>query len=399
VKIEDVRCTVVGTAWRELTFVELITDTGITGLSEVRMVNKTNTLLSCIHELAPRYVIGSSPFDTARLAWNIQRAEYGRAGEVAQSALSAFEVACWDIIGQAVGRPIHEIIGGKFRDRVRAYANGWYQADRDPAAIAALATGVVDRGYRALKVDPFGAAHGSMSPSERRSALDIVAAVREAVGPDVEIMVEMHGRFSSGEAARIVRQLEQFDPAWVEEPIPPEQPEAMRRLRASTHVEIASGERVHTLHEFAPWVEEGLIDIVQADLTHFGGFQPMIHLAAWADAHYLQMAPHNVCGPVGTAANIQLAASIPNYRILEHFNDFADPWVSELVDSAPFVSKDDGCFAISDRPGLGLRLNHEVCAEHPASRAHFALFESGWEKRASGAARPESWMHQSGPTA
>jgi galactonate dehydratase len=129
-KIVDLQTTVVGTPWRELTFLELETDSGLVGLGEVRMVNKTDTLLACIHELAPRYVVGTDPFDVERLAWNIQVAEYGRPGEVAMSALAAFEVACWDLVGQALGVPIWKLLGGSFRSRVPAYANGWYHTER-----------------------------------------------------------------------------------------------------------------------------------------------------------------------------------------------------------------------------------------------------------------------------
>src|SRR5262245_56262282 len=166
-KITDARITVVGAPWRELTFLELSTDTGLTGVSEVRMVNKTETLVACIRELAPRYVIGSDPFDVERLTWNIQRAEYGRPGEVAQSALAAFDVACWDLMGQSLGVPVWKLLGGKFRERVAAYANGWYQAERDPEKIASLANRVVARGYRALKLDPFGAASAELSAPDR----------------------------------------------------------------------------------------------------------------------------------------------------------------------------------------------------------------------------------------
>ena len=132
------------------------------------MVNKTETLVACIRELAPRYVIGSDPFDVERLAWNVQRAEYGRPGEVTQSALAAFDVACWDLMGQSLGVPVWKLLGGKFRERVPAYANGWYQAEREPAKIAALAKQVVARGYRALKLDPFGAASAELPPADRR---------------------------------------------------------------------------------------------------------------------------------------------------------------------------------------------------------------------------------------
>jgi len=177
VKIVDARTTVVGTPWRELVFLELTTDNGLTGLGEVRMVNKTDTLLACIHELAPRYVIGSSPFDVERLAWNVQRAEYGRPGEVTQSALSAFDVACWDLMGQSLGVPVWKLLGGSVRERVPAYANGWYQAERDPATIAGLAKKVVARGYRAFKLDPFGAAHAELSAPERRRVVGTMSAV------------------------------------------------------------------------------------------------------------------------------------------------------------------------------------------------------------------------------
>ncbi len=127
--------------------------------------------------------------------------------------------------------------------------------------------------------------------------------------------------------------------------------------------------------------EQGLVDVVQADLTHFGGFTGLRRLAGWAEAYELPLAPHNVCGPVGTAANVHFAVATPNHLILEHFNDFADPWVSELVDVAPAVDPIDGCFAVPSSPGLGLRLDHDACAEHPRTRAGIFLFEEGWERR------------------
>ncbi len=372
-KVADVRVLVVGAPWRELTFVELVTDTGLVGVGEARMVNKTSTLLARIDELAPRYVIGSDPFDVERLAWNILRADYARPEEVTQSALAGFEVACWDIMGQALGVPIWKLLGGRMRDRVPAYANGWYQADRDPKAIATLARNVVDRGYRALKLDPFGSASAEISAPDRRLAVDILAAVREAVGADVQIMVEMHGRFTPSAAARVAALLEPYDPEWIEEPVPPENPKALARVRAATPLAIATGERAHTPEDIRPFIEGGLVDVIQVDLSHFGGFLAMKRLAGWADAYSLLLAPHNVCGPVGTMANLHFAVSTPNYKVLEHFNDFADPWVQDLVDSPPSVSAADGCFSLPDRPGLGLRLNHDVCAKHPRTGGRIRL--------------------------
>ena len=379
--IVDLRITIVGTPWRELVFVELMTNDGRIGVAEVRMVNKTDTLVACIRELATRYVIGADPFDVERLAWNIQRAEYGRPGEVTQSTLSAFDVACWDLMGQSLGVPVWKLIGGRFRARVPAYANGWYQAEREPGAIATLATQVVERGYRALKLDPFGAASAELSAAERRRAESIIASVRDAVGPDVAILVEMHGRFTTATAVRVAAMLEPYDPEWIEEPVPPENAAALARVRQSTRIPIATGERAHTIGDIREFIETGVADVVQVDLTHFGGFLPMKQLAGWADAHYLLMAPHNVCGPVGTMANVHFAVATPNYKVLEHFNDFADPWVHELVDAAPRVDARDGCFEAPERPGLGVSLNHDACAAHPRTGGRIRLFEQGWERR------------------
>jgi galactonate dehydratase len=167
--------------------------------------------------------------------------------------------------------------------------------------------------------------------------------------------------------------------------VPPENPETTARVRSATKLTIASGERAHTPEDIRPFIEKSLIDIVQVDLTHFGGFLAMKRLAGWASAYSLLLAPHNVCGPVGTIANVHFAVSTPNYKVLEHFNDFADPWVQELVDYPPTVDASDGCFSLPERPGLGLSLNHDVCARHPRTGGRIRLFEHGWERRGFGA--------------
>ncbi len=379
-KITGFRTIVVGAPWRELTFVEIDTDEGIVGTGEVRIVNKTSTLVAAIRELGDRYVVGSDPFDTSRMMWNIQRAEYGRPGEVAQSALAAFEVACHDVVGQALGVPVWKLLGGRFRDRVPAYANGWYQVERDPSAYRDAASAVIERGYRAVKVDPFGAASAELAPDERRRAVALLESVRETVGDDVEIYVEMHGRFTGAESVRVARAIEHVEPGWIEEPVPPENAAALRQVRLGTHLPIATGERHHLLHDVRELLELGVVDVLQCDLTHFGGLTPMRTLAGWADVHYVQLAPHNVCGPVGTMAALHLAVATPNVKVIEHFNDFADPWVQELVDHAPTVG-DDGCFAVPERPGLGLRLDHDACAARPATGGTIRLFTPGWERR------------------
>ncbi len=380
-KIVGVETVVVGAPWRELTFVELVTDQGLRGVGEARMVSKTDTLLACIEEMAGRHVVGMDPFDVERLAWRFHWAEYGRAGEVTQTALAAFDIACHDLMGQALGEPVWRLLGGRFRDRVPAYANGWYQGRRDPQAFARLAGKVVERGYRGLKVDPFGAAAAEIDPRQLGLATEIVAAIRDQVGPDVAIMVEMHGRFTPAAAVRAARALEPYQPEWIEEPVPPYNPAGLRRVRAATWLPIATGERIHVLPEFRELFEHGLVDVVQADLSHFGGFTGLRKLAAWADAYDLLLAPHNVCGPVGTAANVHFAIATGAYKVLEHFNDFADPWIAEVVDGAPRVDPSDGCFPLPTAPGLGVRLDRDAAARHPRTHGYLNLVEEGWELR------------------
>jgi galactonate dehydratase len=383
-RITDVRTTIVGTPWRDLVFVELETDSGLVGTGEVRPLNKTDSFAAVVGELASRYVLGTDPFDVERLAWSIERLEYGRPSEHGQSALAAFDLASWDLIGQHLRVPVWQLIGGRFRDRVPAYANGWYQADYEPARIAELAMGVVARGYRAMKLDPFAAASVRLSAAQLRAAVGVVAAVREAVGTDIDLMIEMHGRFSPDTAAQVAAAIEPFAPRWIEEPVPPENAATLARVRRATNTSIATGERIHTIWDAVPFVEGGDVDIIQADLTHFGGFTGMRRLAGWTEAHYLTLAPHNVGGPVATAANVQFAVATRNVDIVEHFNDFADAWVSELVDHAPAVDPSDGCFGLPDGPGLGLHLDHDACARHPYTGARLQLFVEGWQKREGG---------------
>jgi galactonate dehydratase len=372
---------VVGTPWRELTIVQVNTDEGVSGLGEVRMVNKTDTLIAAIEELGHRYVIGMDPFDVARLAWNVQIAEYGLPGEVGQSALAAFDIACWDIMGKALGEPIWRLLGGAFRDTVPAYANGWYQGDRDPNQIAAMASQVVARGYRGLKIDPFGAAASTLSLHEHRASREILESVRSAVGPDVEIFVEMHGRFTGATAAIVATEVANIRPGWLEEPTLPLDIGGLRQVRAVTPFPIALGERIHHAEELRPFLEQHLVDIVQVDVTHHGGITGFMRLVGWTNAYNVQLAPHNVCGPIGTAAALHCCIAAPNVKTLEHFNDFADAWVHDIVDGAPRVDQLSGTFAKPTRPGLGLELDESIVQQHPRTGGRLALYQPGWEKR------------------
>lgn len=378
-KISEMRTYVLGTPWRNLTIVELETDEGLTGLGEVRMVNHTEALLGYLRAALPRHILGSDPFDVESLVHRMTRHDYGRPAEIEMSALACVEIACWDIMGKALGMPVYRLLGGAVRDRVKAYANGWYQVDRTPEDFHAAARRVIERGYRALKVDPFGAGMFELDPEETARSLALVEAVRDAVGPDVELLVEMHGRFSPATAIRIAGLLRPYAPSWIEEPVPPENLRALAKVAAHTDIPIATGERLFTRYDYRELFELQAVDVIQTDITQSGGLWEAKKLAGAAETHYLLMAPHNVGGPVSTAANLHFAATTVNFKIQEHFNDFADPFVKECAPGVPEV--DDGYFPLPDGPGLGVTLDHDALSAHPRTPDGFDLFQPGWERR------------------
>jgi galactonate dehydratase len=378
-KITNVRPLVLGTPWRNLTFVVVETDEGISGVGEVRMVNHTEALLGFLREAVPHHVLGADPLASEALVQRLWRRDYARAGEIAMSAIAVLEMACLDIAGKALGVPVHRLLGGPVRDRVEAYANGWYTVERTPEEFHAAAGRVVAKGYRALKLDPFGSAQGDLEPAELREALALVEAVRDAIGSDRKLLVEMHGRFTAAAAIRISRALEPFDPFWVEEPVGPDNAKAMAKAAAGIRVPVATGERLHTRHEFRELLELGAVDVIQPDVTMCGGIRETCKLAAWAEVYGVTVAPHNVGGPVGTAAALHVAAATPNFLLLEHFNDFGEAFVKDAAPGNPEVV--DGFFALPDAPGLGVTIDEEVIAANPRRDVMFDLYAEDWQFR------------------
>ncbi|MCX7623331.1 MAG: mandelate racemase/muconate lactonizing enzyme family protein [Thermomicrobium sp.] len=378
-RIVDVKTYVLGTAWRNLTFVEVHTDEGISGVGEARMLNHTDALLGYLAEAVPNHVLGSDPFRIEDLVFRMMRNDYARPDYVMMSGIAAIEIACWDIVGKALGQPVYQLLGGAVRDRIKAYANGWYTVERTPEEFAEAARRAVARGYRALKLDPFGAGYYELDLEEKRRAVALVEAVREAVGPDVEILIEMHGRFNPATAIEMARLLEPYRPGWIEEPVPPHNLAALKKVAEQVTIPVATGERIHTRYDFRELFELQAADIIQPDITHLGGLLETKKLAAWADAYYVLVAPHNVCGPVGTAANLHLAACTTNFKIQEHFNDFAEEFVKAAAPGLPEVV--DGYFPLPSGPGLGVELDHAVVAQHPRRRIFFNLFAEDWHRR------------------
>ena len=195
-KITSITTHVLGTPWRDLTFVQVHTDEGLTGVGETRMLGHTQALLGYLAEAERNHIVGSDPFAIESLVQRMKYGDYGRAGEIVMSGIGCVEVACWDIVGKALGVPVYKLLGGAVNDRVKAYANGWYTVERSPEEFHAAARRVVERGYRALKFDPFGEGRFELTHEERMRSVSLVEAVRDAVGPEVEILVEMHGRFA-----------------------------------------------------------------------------------------------------------------------------------------------------------------------------------------------------------
>jgi galactonate dehydratase len=371
---------VVGTPWRNLTYVQVHTDEGLTGVGETRMLGRTDALVGYLREAEANHIAGSDPFAIEDLVRRMKYGDYGRAGgEIVMSGIAVVEMACWDIKGKALGVPVWELLGGKVTDRVKAYANGWYTTERTPEAYHKAAQEVVARGYRALKIDPFGTGHFELDHAQSLYSVSLIEAVRDAIGPETELMLEMHGRFSPATAVRLAHELAPFEPAWLEEPVPPENLKAWEKAAAKVDIPVATGERIHDRIEFRELFESQAADIIQPDLGHIGGILETRKLAATAETHYILVAPHHVGGSVLTAASLQLAACTPNFKILEHFNDFADAEIKKVVRGAPAVV--DGYFEVSRAPGLGVELDAEAAAEFPQQRARFDLWADGWEQR------------------
>ncbi len=381
-KISKMTPMVMGTPWRNLTFLKLETDEGLVGVSEVRSI-RTDALLGYLKQIEKRYVLGSDPFNVEQL---VQRAfvdDFLRVNDITGAGIALVEMACWDIIGKAVNQPVYKLLGGACRDRIKTYANGWYTVERTPAAFEEAVKKVVARGYLGLKVDPFGSGFYEMERAEKNKSISLIEAIRGTVGPDVEIMIEMHGRFSPATAIDLSRDLEKFKPSWVEEPVPADNLEAMAKAAAKINIPVAAGERIHTRHETRRLLELGALDVLQTDITMSCGILEGKKIAAMADAYYVTFAPHNTGGPVSTAACLHLAACTPNFKIQEHFNDFVDAWVKDAAKGPGYPEVKDGYFPLPSGPGLGVTLNEDFIREHPTQGETFNLFKEDWHRRQS----------------
>lgn len=360
-KIIDVKTFIVDCFRTNWVFVKVYTDKGIDGVGEGTLEYKEHALAAAIEHLKS-YLLGKDPRNIEKIYAECYRDAYWRGGVVLMSALSAIEMALWDILGKSLDVPVYQLLGGKVRDKIRIYANGWFAGAKEPEEFAAAAKKAAERGITALKWDPFGKSFMQISNADFKKAIACIKAVREAVGDEVDLLIEGHGRFDVPTGIKIAKALEPFNIMWFEEPVPPNNLEALKAVRDKSPVPISAGERLYTRYDYLNLFKDRCADFIQPDVSHAGGIMELKKIAAMAEAHYIPFAPHNPSGPVACAATLQLAACCPNFLILEIM--LTD------VDYRKFITNEnlkfeDGCILIGDKPGLGIELNEEECLKHP----------------------------------
>ncbi len=342
-------------------FVKLETDEGIYGVGEATVEMRETTVASAVDELG-RYLAGKDPFAIEHHVHLMNRDSYWRTGVILRTAISAVEGALFDIKGKALGVPVYELLGGRCRDRVKCYANGWFVGARTPRQFAEKAAAAVELGFRALKFDPFGSGYRSLEPEERQRAVDTVTAVREAVGPDVDLLIEVHGRLDVPTSVAMAARLEPLRPYWYEEPVPPESIAALAEVRRRIAIPVASGERFYEPARFAEALQREALDFLQPDVCHVGGLLETKRIAGMASFYEKSVSPHNPNGPVCNAMTLQIAASTPNFGMLETM-------MSDVTWRGDIVREDlelvDGYMTIPSKPGLGIEFNEEEAARYP----------------------------------
>lgn len=378
-KITAIDTYIAGNPWKNWLFAKVSTDEGIHGVGEGTLNYFGKTVESAIHELSP-LVLGMDPFQVEILSQRLTRDVYSEGAQIHMCAVAAIEIACWDIVGKACNQPIYNLWGGRCHEKLRAYANGWYRGPRTPESFAEKAKAVAKRGYTALKFDPFGSNWRMLPRYEFDLSLDIIRAVRDAVGPSVDLLIEAHCRFNVSTAIEFSNAMASLRPAWFEEPVVHTNIPAMIEVARRSPVPVATGESLSTKQQFAELLQHNAVNILQPEPLNLGGIFAARKIADMVDAHLGVIAPHSAQGPVCSAACAQLNASLPNFFIHEIFDEFNEPWEKQIVTHP--VEVVDGYIPVSERPGLGTDLNIEEIRKHPYQQENYLpLFKPGWEKR------------------
>lgn len=359
-KITGVRTVAVGAGWRNYIYVLIDTDRGVTGLGEASLGGQTNAVLGALKDLEP-LLLGADPFRIEHIWQQAYRHAFWHGGVTFISALAGVEVALWDIKGKALGVPISTMLGGLTRDKIRAYANG--PRGTAPDELARSAADLVARGFSALKFTPFEATPLLAGRRFINDAVEKTRAVREAVGPDVELMVDGHGRLSPAVAVRAAEALAEFNLMFFEEPCLPEHAAAMGRIAKKSPIPIATGERLYTRWDHLDLLGSRKIGVLQPDIIQSGGIFEARKIAALAEMHFVSVAPHNPWSWVNTVASLHLDAVIPNFLIQEVIAD-PEPWKDAVVLNPPVMDA-DGYFRPPAAPGLGIELDLQAAKRFP----------------------------------
>jgi L-alanine-DL-glutamate epimerase-like enolase superfamily enzyme len=369
-------------------WVKIETDAGITGLGEC--VHGGKQAIAIIHEVREQ-LVGRDPFRIDALFEELRRAHVfdgGFAGALI-TALTGIEIALWDLKGKALKAPIYDLMGGKFRDKIRVYADCQVDPGMDFQAIQRVVDGVLERGFTALKIDlDIGAYSESRirtdaaganvdfaraarfkdafnyTASEREHALmvETVDMVTRAAGKDIDVAADVHTRLDVPSAVRLVRDLEKYHLLWLEEPVPPENVDAMREVKRATSTPICAGENLYLRHGFRELLEKQAVDIIMPDIPKCGGLSECRKIANLAELYYVPFAPHNVASPIGTMASCHVCASVPNFLVIEFHWLTRDYWSTIITDKVDIIQ--DGYIALTDRPGIGLELDETVARAH-----------------------------------
>lgn len=378
-KIIGVRTFVVGNpppgfGGRYFIFLKLQTDSGIEGLGEVYSVPFHPSLVErMLADVVERCVVGREPWDIERIWRSVYSSGFTQHPDLTMMGLlSGIEMACWDIIGKDAGQPVYKLLGGRVHERLRSYTYLYPKpGDRtnvyaDPVLAAERAAEYVAMGFTAVKFDPVGpytAFDGrQLGLADLERSETFMRMLREAVGTKADLLFGTHGQMTASGAIRLARRIERYDPLWLEEPIPPDNPREMAKVARATTIPIATGERLASKYDFQRILEEGAASILQMNLGRVGGILEGKKIAAMAEACHVQIAPHLYCGPVVGAANIQLAACSPNFLIQEGILDWSGFHARILKQP---IRWQDGYIIPPDGPGLGVELDEEVARQNP----------------------------------
>ncbi|MEJ5996543.1 galactonate dehydratase [Pedobacter sp. Du54] len=367
-KITDIKVFVVNAEMRNWIFVKILTsEPGLFGWGEATLEWKTRGVAGTIEDLKP-LLIGKDPREITRLSEIMNKHSFWKLGVIGKTAISGIEIALWDILGKSLNVPVWQLLGGKVRDKIRVYTHlGMGDSESvysslEAGTIVDKALEVIDKGYDALKVVFIPYVNYTASVKEFRHVESMMGKLRDAVGDEVDIMVDFHGRPGSVSAAvQFIKVLEPFNPFFVEEVLQPGHVSSLREIKSKINCPLATGERLISFSEFEPLLKDRLIDIAQPDLCHCGGFSEAMNIAALAAIAGVGIAPHNPLGPIAGTAAIHYDTAIPNFVIQEKMD--AVPWFYDIVEGQPLCS--NGYVSAPKRPGLGIEVNEELAKKYP----------------------------------